>query len=231
MRYTTVLLDADGTLLDFERSEAEAVWQTMEQNGISPTPALVKRYSEINDGLWKMLERGEIEKSVLLYHRFELFADEFGYQIDAKKMAEDYMNNLSQKGYLLDGAKELLVRLQGKADLYIVTNGVEFIQTERHARSGLRELIKEIFISGRIGFEKPDVRYFEAVAAAIPNFDPTRTLVVGDSLTSDMQGGINAGLDVCWFNPKGKAAPDHMPLTFVASNYDEIYNLIVSGEE
>ena len=226
MRYTTILLDADGTLLDFERSEAEAVKEAMKDNGITPTEALVRRYSEINDGLWKKLERGEIQKEVLLYRRFELFAEEFGFVLDAKKMAKDYMYCLSTKGYTLPGAKEFLGRLQGKAAMYIVTNGVEFIQTERYARSGLQGLTERTFISGKLGYEKPDVRYFEAVAKEIPNFDPTKTLIVGDSLTSDMRGGINFGIDTCWYNPKGKQAPEDIHLTFVASNYDEIYNFI-----
>lgn len=228
MRYQTILLDADGTLLDFERSEAEAVREAMRENGISPTETLVKRYSEINDSLWKKLERGEIRKDVLLYHRFELFGEEFGFSLDAHKMAKDYMQFLSTKGYTLPGAKEFLERLHGKTELYIVTNGVEFIQIGRYARSGLEGLTARTFISGQIGYEKPDVRYFEAVAKEIPNFDLTRTLIVGDSLTSDMRGGVNFGLDTCWYNPKGKEVPKDLPLTFVATNYDEIYNFIVS---
>ena len=231
MRYHTILLDADGTLLDFLRSEDEAVREAMKLNGITPTDELVHRYSEINDGLWKKLERGEIEKSVLLYHRFELFAAEFGYVLDAKKMAQDYMVCLSQKGYLLDGAKEFLEKLYGKAALYIVTNGVKFIQTGRYARSGLDTLIDRVFISEELGYEKPNVKYFEAVAEAIPGFDRNGTLIVGDSLTSDMKGGLAYGIDTCWYNPQEKAKPADMDLTFVASNFDEIYDFILSDED
>ena len=129
MPYTTVLFDADGTLLDFSRSEDEAVRATMLFAGVQPDDEKVATYSRINDGLWKMLERGEIEKSVLLYRRFELFCEHYGYGgVDARAMAREYMEQLSQRGYLLDGARELLDALHGKVKMYIVTNGVEFIQ-------------------------------------------------------------------------------------------------------
>ena len=132
MRYTTVLFDADGTLLDFSRSEDEAVRETMTLAGITPDDEKVATYSRINDGLWKMLERKEIEKSVLLYRRFELFCEHYGYTADARKMATDYMNLLSQKGYLLDGARELhasgienvMISLGAKGALLVCDEGV-----------------------------------------------------------------------------------------------------------
>ena len=229
MKYKTVLFDADGTLLDFLKSEDEAVREAMAKNGITPTDAMVHRYSEINLSLWKRLERGEIAKDVLLYHRFELFAEEFGFTLDAQKMAQDYMYSLSAKGYVLDGAKELLEKLKDKVEIYIVTNGVAFIQRERYVRSGLQDLILGVFISEEVGCEKPNLQYFEYVAKHIPNFDPEQTLIVGDSLTSDMRGGIDFGIDTCWYNPEQREVPSDMKLTFVASNFDEIYHYITCG--
>lgn len=230
MKYDIILFDADGTLLDFSRAEDEALRESLMYMGIDPDDDMVKTYSSINEGLWKQLERGEISKDLLRRRRFALFFEHYGYDLDAGKMAAAYEGALSQKGYLLDGAKELCDKLYGKARMFIVTNGIEFIQRGRYAKCGLEKYFEDVFISGCIGFEKPDVRYFELVEKSIPDFCKEKALIVGDSLTSDMQGGINYGIDTCWYNPRLKVGPENMNLTFTANNFEEIYNFITDGE-
>ena len=230
MKYDFLLFDADGTLLDFKRSEAEALREAMVMNGIEPSDERVAIYSEINDGLWKRLERGEIEKKVLLYHRFELLFEALGVVGDAKKMARDYMNGLSTKGYVLDGAEQMCRALCGKAKMYIVTNGVEFIQRGRYAVCGIDKYFDDVFISDVIGVEKPSVEFFEYVSSHVEGFDPKRAIIIGDSLTSDMKGGLNYGIATCWYNPAGKSCPADMELTFIAESFDEVIEHIM-GEE
>ena len=229
MRYETVLFDADQTLLDFHKSEYEAICETMQLNGIIPDDEKVKLYSEINSALWKALERGEIEKNVLVYRRFELLLDRIGAEGDAKKMAEAYVSALSTKGYLLDGAKEMCKHLYGKVRMYIVTNGLETVQRGRYAICGIEKYFDGIFISGVIGAEKPSVKFFDYVGRNIKNFDKSKTLIVGDSLTSDMRGGIDFGIDTCWYAPCGEMSTD-MEITYVARDFNDIEKCIV-GEE
>lgn len=229
MKYGTILLDADGTLFDFHRGEAEAIRETMMLVNIAPTDALVAAYSKINESMWKMLERGEIQKSELLYRRFDVFCERFGFVADTKKMADYYISVLSGKSYLFEGAEEFCQKLSKKADLYIVTNGHETVQKGRFAICPLQPYIRKLFISGELGYEKPDVRYFEAVASGIPDFDRSRTVIVGDSLSSDMKGGIAFGIDTCWYNPSGESTPPDMPITYVASDFDSLYEMIVSA--
>lgn len=232
MNEYTVLLDADGTLFDFARSEREAIAETLEAIGTEPVAPIVRRYSQINESLWKQLERGEIQKSVLFYRRFECLFAEFDIHASAHDAAELYMQSLSKKGYLLDGAENFCRNLSEVARLYIVTNGTERIQQGRFAKSGLRPYFQDVFISDRIGYEKPHAEYFAYVETHISNFDRSKTLLVGDSLTSDICGGIQAGIPVCWYNPEGKEIPDFAKekLVLDARNFDEIYRWIAKGE-
>jgi len=230
MKYEFLLFDADGTLLDFLRCEDEALREALVEMGLSPDDRMVAEYSRINDSLWKMLERGEIDKDVLVYRRFELLFELYGIELDAKEMAGKYVNNLSKKGYVLDGARALCESLYGKARMFIVTNGVEFIQRGRYDRCGLDGYFEDIFISDCIGFNKPDVRYFLGVAEKISGFDKKKAIIIGDSLTSDMRGGLNYGIDTCWYNPAGKPCPEGIELTYVANSFDDIYRFITCGE-
>lgn len=230
MRYGIILFDADGTLLDFGRAENEALRESLVSVGIKPDDEMAGTYSRINDSLWKALERGEVTKEVLRYRRFELFFAHYGMSYDARNMANTYEGNLSQKGYLLDGARELCERLYGKARMYIVTNGIETIQLGRYARCGLEKYFDDIFISGRVGYEKPDVRYFEHIENKIPDFSKGSAVIIGDSLTSDMRGGLNFGIDTCWYNPRRKELPADMSLTHVSYDFDNIYDFVTDGE-
>ena len=226
MRYDVVLFDADGTLFDFHRSEYEAIRETFESFGITADDALVADYSRINDSLWKMLERGEIEKQVLLYRRFELVCEKHSIDADAKLMAKTYMEALSQKAYLIPGAQELCASLYGKVKIYIVTNGVDFIQKRRYAKSGIDKYFERAFISGEIGAEKPSREYFEHVEANIPDFDKSRTLIIGDSLTSDIKGGINYGIDTCWYNPQNKPLTGDVNPLYTIHDLNELFEIL-----
>ena len=226
MKYRNVWFDADGTLFDFLRCEDEAIRETLTHIGVTPTDALVCAYSEINDGLWTMLERGEIEKPELVWKRFAILCDRFGFEADPKEMARTYESCLSTKCYLLDGAEALVRKLSPLVSLDIVTNGLANVQRGRFAICSFRDCIDGLFISGEVGFEKPDVRYFEAVAAAHSDFCRERTLIVGDSLTSDMRGGMNFGIDTCFYNPTKKAIPDGWNITYEAYGFDDVYRII-----
>lgn len=233
LRYDTILLDADETLFDFKRSEREAVAEAFRSIGVEADEEMFRVYSEINGSMWKLLERGEIEKKVLFYHRFEVFFERYGITADPHEMADRYMERLAEKGYLLDGARALCLRLREVARLYIVTNGTEFIQRGRYAKSGLSDCFEDTFISDVIGAEKPSVTFFERVAEQIPDFRRERTLIVGDSLTSDMQGGVNFGIDTCWYNPQGKEVSPNLSgkITYIAGSLEEIYDWIVRGDK
>ena len=231
MRYDFLLFDADGTLLDFLKSESEALKETLFECGIRNDDETVKLYSGINDSLWKLHERGQIDKPTLLIRRFEMLLKTLGEKRDAVPVARRYENVIATKGYLLDGAEEMCRALYGKAKMYIVTNGLEKVQRGRYAACGIDRYFENSFISDVIGYQKPSVRYFEAVASSIEGFDKSRALIIGDSLSSDMRGGINFGIDTCWYNPCGAKAPADMPITHVSDSFEDVVNFVLGGDK
>ncbi len=226
MRYRTILFDADNTLMDFSRSEHDALCDCLAARGLPHDETAIARYSAINDRYWKMLERGEVTREVLKVRRFADFISEYGFDCDPATLAADYMRTLSTKSYLMDGAEALCRRLVGSCRLYLITNGNAFVQHGRFDPSPLAPLFHACFISECFGCEKPDPAYFELVAASIPAFRPEETLVVGDSLSSDIKGGMNAGLDTCWFNPRGKVCPPDMTPTYTCTTLAEVGDVI-----
>ena len=204
MSFQTIFLDLDDTILDFGAAERAAISKTFRDIGLDPTDALLNRYRELNEAQWEAFERGELTREQVLLRRFELLFAELGLHYDVEPTEDRYRGYLGQGHYFVDGAPELLDYLAPKYDLYLASNGVADTQYSRLASAGISHYFKEIFISETTGHHKPERAYFDYCFARIPNFDPARALIVGDSLTSDIQGGINAGIRTCWFNAKNK---------------------------
>ena len=200
-KYTTILFDADDTLLDFNKDETQALTAILEKYGIETSIDNINSYKEINVSLWKALERGEIDKPTLKKIRFSLFFEKIGFVTDEDhyKINEEYLGNLSAGGNLLDGAKDLIEKLKAEGyDLYIVTNGIEQTQKRRLTKAGILSYFTEIFVSEAIGYQKPKKEYFDYVLSHIKENDISRVILIGDSLTSDIAGAVNAGIPCVW---------------------------------
>lgn len=205
MKYQYLLWDIDGTLLDFLASERNAVKTLFQRFGLGEcTDEMVAIYSQINVKYWKALERGEIKKPEMLVARYREFFKTVNINPD---LAEDfnacYQVELGETICFMENAKELLEKLKEEKMIQIaVTNGTKVAQNNKMKKSGMDRIFDFIFISEDIGFEKPDVKFFEHVFSKTGITDLSKVLIVGDSLTSDMKGGMNAGIDTCWYNPK-----------------------------
>jgi len=226
-RYQTILFDADQTLLDFHRSEREALISALTQMRIQPSEEMIQKYSEINLFTWKRLEKGEITKKELRTVRFADFCAYYELELDIEKLADQYLTSLATQGFLLGNALKVCQTLAAVCRLYIITNGIAAVQHGRFDRLPLKPYFQNIFISDEIGAEKPSKAFFDSVKAQIPQFDPATTLVVGDSLTSDIAGGIAAGLDTCWLNAAGKASPSDLPITYTIKKLEEVIPLVL----
>lgn len=206
-----LFLDLDNTILDFTKAEAVAIRKTMAEFGLEPTDQLAERYSAINDRHWKALERGEMTREQVVVGRFAAFFGEQGTKVDAHAVAKTYETFLSQGHWFLPGAEETVKqKLFGKYKLYLASNGTAAVQKGRMTSADLYPYFEESFVSQELGHNKPSKEYFDAAFTRIPGFDPAACLMVGDSLTSDILGGKNAGLRTVWVNPHHKTAPAHL---------------------
>ncbi len=200
----TVFFDLDDTLLDFHKAEAEALSGTLRELDIEPTPEAVARYSAINAAQWRLLEAGEITREQLLTRRFSLLFAELSVERSSRLAQSIYEKRLSAGHYFIPGAPGVLEALAPRYDLYLVSNGNAVVQDGRLKSAGISHYFKDIFISERVGFDKPRPEFFRRCFDAIPGFSPASAIIIGDSLTSDIQGGRDAGILTCWFNPHGQ---------------------------
>ncbi len=230
-RYTTVLFDADNTLLDFDKDEDCALRKVMTEYGVPVTEETIATYIKINVGMWKALERGEITKSELKRTRFKKFFEAIGFETDADafEVNERYLFLLGEGDNVLTGAIDLCRELKEKGfDLYIITNGVTDTQKRRMGRSGLLPYITECFISETLGHQKPKKEFFDIVLDRIPEKDKSKIIVVGDSLTSDIKGAMNAGLDSVWVNMKGADLPEEYTPDYIIEDIRDFREIILS---
>jgi len=204
-KYTTLYFDLDNTILDFTAAEYNAIRTLLKQHGLPSSDDIVSVYSAINQSWWERFEKGEIKKQEIFAGRFEDLLKKFNFLGNAQKMADDYFVLLSMGYDIISGAKEALTYLKEKGyTICITTNGVSSTQYRRIDGCGLKRYFDYVFVSEDAGHQKPEKEYFEYVMSNTPEKDKSKILVIGDSLSSDILGGINFGVDTCWLNPKHK---------------------------
>lgn len=200
-KYTTLLFDADDTLFDFDACEREALNKTFQKYGYNINDEIRKTYERINHELWKKYELGEIDRDTVIYTRFGNLFREIGIADDGIAFEDDYQELLGMQHFFIEDTPEVLEYLYKKYDLYIVTNGVTRTQYRRLKESGVVQFVKNIFVSEETGYQKPMKEYFDYCFERIEGFDKSGTMIIGDSLSSDIKGGNNARITTCWFNP------------------------------
>lgn len=203
-RQPVVLLDLDNTILDFNAAERVALRCAFGELGLAMTDEIAALYHKINIRHWEMLEDGLLTRDQVLVQRYETLYRELGVEGDAARTQELYERYLAEGHWFMPGAPELLKALQGKYRLFIASNGTQSVQDGRIASAGIAPYFEKIFISEHMDGNKPEKRFFEHCFREIPGFARERAIILGDSLTSDIRGGKNAGILSCWFNPNGK---------------------------
>lgn len=226
MTIQNLFFDLDDTLLDFGAAERIAISKTLEHLGAAPTDEICRLYSQINLAQWKLLELGKLTRAEVKQRRFTLFFERAGLAGSPEEAAKFYESRLSEGHVFVPGAKELLDSLYGSYRLYVVTNGTARVQEGRMASAGLERYFDGIFISEKLGANKPSTEFFDRCFAKIPSFEKDASLLIGDSLSSDIKGGAGAGLRTVWFNPAHQANNSDVRPDYELAALDELPELL-----
>lgn len=226
-RYQYLLFDIDNTLMDFTAGEKTALFQTMDELGIAISESDYHKYLEINKAAWSRFETGELDSKGVQRVRFEDYAAYLGRERDqGNGMNARYVENLGQQAILLEGAMDLLAQLSRRYKLAVATNGLTLVQRARLQKSGFLPLLSGVFISQEMGVQKPDKAYYEQIMRAFGDDAREKYLMIGDSLSADIAGGVNAGIDTCWYHPAGAEAAQPQP-TYTVRGYEELLELLL----
>lgn len=224
---TTILWDVDGTLLDFEYSQRHALDKCFQTAGLTMTEEILTKYSEINDSYWKRLELGEITKKQLLTGRFQTLFEVCGIEgVDLQAFLKEYQEGLGNVFGYIDDSLTICKSLRGKVKQYVITNGVTSTQQNKLKLSGLADCMEELFISEEIGTPKPGKAFFDFCLSRIDEKDKSKILVVGDSLSSDIKGGVLAGLKTCWYRPQGMVNSTEYRADYEISDLHQIVDVL-----
>lgn len=224
MKYRNIIFDADETLFDFRKSERYAFENTMLEFNIDYKEDYhLKIYQDINNAIWKEFEKGLITQKKLKIERFKRLSDKLAIKFDEAEFAKSYMKHLADASFLFDESIELIEDLNKNYILSIVTNGLTDVQNKRIKKSVIGKYFKSIIVSEEVEVSKPNPEIFEF---ALNNTDKSQVLVVGDSLTSDIQGGINLGVDTCWYNPNKIVNRTEIKPTYEISNLFQLKDIL-----
>lgn len=223
-----VLVDLDDTIFNFRLAEKTAVDDALKRSGVQTSEKMLSRYSEINLSQWKLHELGKLTKPQVKTERFRILSDEFGLSLNPEKTTALYESILGTKGFLLDGAEDFLKTLKKKFSVYAVSNGGVRTQHNRLTASGVKDYFDGVFLSEEIGSPKPNKDFFDFVARSISNFNAEYAVLVGDSLSSDVKGGITANIKTIWFNPENAENLSPYKPNFTVRSLKEAEKIIFS---
>jgi len=221
-----LFLDLDDTILDFQKAEHIALSKTLRSFGLEPTERVLKRYNLINKAHWEALERKELTREQVLVGRFQTLFEEMGITVEPVSVARAYEDNLSIGHYFLPGAEEAVEALSKKYKLYLASNGTAKVQAGRLKSANISRFFEEVFVSQELGANKPSLEYFEKCFSRIPGFDKSKAIIVGDSLTSDILGGQNAGIATCWVNPHHKEGREDIRVDYEIEALSQLEDLL-----
>ena len=222
----TILLDIDDTILDFQECAKATILRASEDFGVDFTEEMLAYYMEQNAFLWGQYEKGIITREDIFRTRFPMLFKEYGYDVDGLEFENAFQKYFKTQYKFVDGAVELVEYLSSKYDLYVASNSLHSTQVSRLTSAGLFHYFKDLFVSDIVGYQKPTKEFFEGCFCKIPNLNKKETIIIGDSLSSDIKGGCSVGIKTCWFNPKKLENNTEYKADYEITSLDEIKNIL-----
>ncbi len=216
-----IFFDVDNTLLDFAGCVKYSMRSGLEARGVEFEESMLKTFKEINDELWERVEKGTLSREGLSEIRWNLVFEKLGIDLDGVEFEEYFKDCLNESAIEVEGAMELLRYLQPKYRLYVASNGPYERQKRRLEKAGMYDYFEKIFVSGAVGFFKPNPEFFEVCFKSIGDIHPSESVIIGDSITADICGGINAGMGTCWLNVNGAQPPKDIKPDYIIKNLRE----------
>lgn len=196
MKYDWILFDLDETLLSF--MPREALSHVFRQFSDTLTDDIFEQYETKNLSLWKAYQEGKISIETLKHERFLLLGERF--KTHPLELNQRFLDAVTHVSTPLPGAIDLLEKLNGKVRLGIITNGITNTQKERVLKNNIQHHFEFMVTSQEVGVAKPNPKIFDHAFELMNHPSKEKILMVGDNLSSDIQGGINAGIHTCWIN-------------------------------
>ena len=222
----TILLDIDDTILDFQECAKATILRASEDFCVDFTEEMLTYYMEQNAFLWGQYEKGIISREDIFRTRFPLLFKEYGYDVNGLAFEDAFQKYFKTQYKFVEGAVELVEYLASKYNLYVASNSLLSTQVSRLTSAGLYHYFKDLFVSDAIGYQKPTKEFFEGCFCKIPNFSKEETIIIGDSLSSDIKGGCQVGIKTCWYNPKKLQNNTEFKADYEITSLDEIKNIL-----
>lgn len=221
-----ILIDLDNTLIDFNECARHSIIDIFNKFNLPYSDNVFTTFITENVKIWKRLENSEITKAQLREDRWNIILGKLGIDFDGHIVEDLFEKGVAKSAYAVDGAYELLDYLYPKYDLYIVSNGFRFVQESRLKIGDFEKYFKEIFVSEDVGIPKPATEFFDYCFEKLGNPDKASVVLIGDSLSADIKGGVAYNIDTIWFNKNNDTLPDEIKPDYVVTRLQDINEIL-----
>jgi len=227
MGIKAVFLDVDNTILDFNICAKESMKATFLDFGLHFEEEMFPPFLEVNGHLWEEIEQNRITREELYKIRWKMIFEKL--QIEGPDPVEFdtvFRKYIGEIAVPIDGAYELLAYLSEKYILCIASNASHARQVKRLTKANMMQYVKHLFTSEKIGYPKPEKAFFDACLTELGNVAPEECVVIGDSLTADIAGGIVSGMKTIWYNHNHEGIPTKVKPDYIVNALGEIINIL-----